>query len=60
MRLLHKLMHAHTHKLEKSKQIVYSGLFSISQDFSQGGLVGAPAYAVSAIKNMNLPRIPKK
>ncbi|XP_059549804.1 AP-3 complex subunit sigma-1 isoform X3 [Myotis daubentonii] len=46
-------------KLEKSEQIVYTGLFCISQDFSQAGLAGAPARAVSAVKNMNLPEIPR-
>ncbi|XP_070318434.1 AP-3 complex subunit sigma-1 isoform X1 [Odocoileus virginianus] len=46
-------------KLEKSELIVYTGLFCISQDFSQAGLAGAPARAVSAVKNMNLPEIPR-
>ncbi|KAM7320279.1 AP-3 complex subunit sigma-1 isoform X3 [Microtus oregoni] len=46
-------------KLEKSEHIVYTGLFCISQDLSQAGLAGAPARAVSAVKNMNLPEIPR-
>ncbi|XP_026639194.1 AP-3 complex subunit sigma-1 isoform X3 [Microtus ochrogaster] len=46
-------------KLEKSEHIVYTGLLCISQDLSQAGLAGAPARAVSAVKNMNLPEIPR-
>ncbi|XP_054253305.1 AP-3 complex subunit sigma-1 isoform X1 [Indicator indicator] len=46
-------------KLEKSEGWVLFGVFCLSSLYTQAGLAGAPARAVSAVKNMNLPEIPR-
>ncbi|XP_044517825.1 AP-3 complex subunit sigma-1 isoform X1 [Gracilinanus agilis] len=46
-------------KLEKSELDIFFFFFFFIYLYIQAGLAGAPARAVSAVKNMNLPEIPR-